>query len=85
MVTAALIVLVLAGVRAVVGLTPEWGPEDDPFEASAYNVGSTMAAIDGYFPVSTILVCLILLVSVKVFLLGFRFVTFIYHQFWGSS
>lgn len=85
MVTAALIGLIFGGVRAVMGLVPQWDPAADPFTSVAFDVGGMAGALNGYAPVALIGMSLVLLLSLKVFLLGWRVVVFIYHQFWGAD
>lgn len=85
MITEALVHFVGQSLRAVLGLIPTWNPPVDPFTGSAYAVGGMAGALNGYFPVSTILVCLTLLVGLKVALLGWRLIVFVYHQVWGSD
>lgn len=85
MVTGALIGLIFGGIRAVMGLVPSWDPAADPFGSAAFNVGAMAGALDGYAPVAVIGVCLVLLLSLKVFMLGWRLIVFVYHQFWGAE
>lgn len=85
MITAAIIGLMFGGIRAVMGLVPTWDSAADPFGSAAFSVGSMVGALDGYAPVAVIGVSLVLLLSLKVGLLGWRLVVFVYHQFWGAD
>lgn len=85
MVTLAIVALIFGGVRAVMGLVPTWDPVADPFESVGFSVGSMAGALDGYAPVAVIGVSLVLLLSLKVGLFGWRLVVFVYHQFWGAE
>jgi len=85
MVTAALIGLVFGGVRAVMGLVPQWDPAADPFGSVSSNLAGWVGSMNGYFPVTVLGLCLVLLVSLKVFMLGWRLIVFVYHQFWGAD
>jgi len=85
MVTGALIGLIFGGVRAVMGLVPVWDPAADPFSSAAFDVGGMAGALNGYVPVALLGLCLVLLLSLKVFMLGWRLIVFIYHQFWGAE
>lgn len=44
-----------------------------------------LGAANGYFPVNTLAICLAAVMGLKVIMLGYRLLLFIYHQFWGSS
>ena len=46
---------------------------------------SRMGALNGYFPVATLGLCLGLVFGLKLWMLAYRLVLFIYHQFWGSD
>jgi hypothetical protein len=85
MVTGAIITVLFTGLRAVMGLVPSWGVVANPFESVSFSLGGMFGSMNAYFPVSVLLGCLVLLLSLKVFLLGWRVVVFIYHQFWGSN
>lgn len=52
-----------------------------PIAAAVQGVG----AANEYFPVHTLGLCLGVVFGLKVLMLGYRLVLFIYHQFWGSS
>lgn len=85
MITEAVIRVLAGGVRIILGLIPTWEPPPDAFESSAYEVGAMAGALNGHLPVAVAGVCLVLLLALKVFLLGWRALVFIYHQFWGSQ
>ena len=48
-------------------------------------VGDGAAMLNGYFPIATLGLCLALVFGLKIFMLGYRVLLFVYHQFWGSS
>jgi len=85
MVTGAIVTVLFTGVRAVMGLVPSWAPVTNPFTSVSFSFGGMLGSMNGYFPISVLLGCLVLLLSLKVFLLGWRVVLFIYHQFWGAD
>lgn len=85
MVTDAVIRFLGQSVRAILGLVPSWQPPADDFGSTATNLGAIAAQGNGYFPVMVLGVCLALVLALKVFLLGWRLVLFIYHQVWGSD
>lgn len=85
MVTDALIAFVFGSVRAVLGLIPTWQPPADAFSSTSISLGSIAGTGNGWFPVVTLGVCLVFILALKVFLLGWRVVVFIYHQVWGSN
>lgn len=84
-ITDALITFVCTAARAVLGLIPTWTVPATPFGTTSYALGSMAALGNGYFPVVTLAVCLALVLGLKVVLLGWRFIVFVYHQFWGAD
>lgn len=85
MVTEALIGFFMQAIRAVVRILPVWSPPAEDLTAVSTEVGAWGARADGYFPVTVLGVCLAVVFAVKVGLLAWRVVVFIYHQFWGSD
>lgn len=81
MIVLGLIVLLAQALRAVVGLVPDWAPPTAAFEGTATNVGAMAAAGNAYFPVVTLGVCLVLVLGLKVALLVWRAVVFVYEVF----
>lgn len=72
-------------VRAVVGLIPSWSPPASDFATSAGQFGALAFRANGYFPVAVLAWCLVLVLALKVFLLAWRVIVFLYHQVWGSD
>jgi len=85
MIVDALVTFVCASARAVLGLLPTWTVPATPFATTSYSLGSMASMGNGYFPVAVLGVCIALVLALKVVLLGWRVVVFIYHQFWGSD
>lgn len=85
MITDALITFTLASFRAIVGLLPAWVVPVPALSAMSGFVGDAAARADGYFPVLTTIVCAGVVLTVRVGLLAWRVVIFVYHQFWGSN
>lgn len=85
MITDAVVVFLLQSVRAVLALVPGWAPPPDAFGQVSVSLGALAAVGNGYFPVVVTGVCLVLVLSLKVALLAWRVVLFVYHQFWGSN
>lgn len=85
MITEAVLGFAAQCVTILVGAFPVWGPQSDPFSTSGESVGTWARGLNGYAPVSTIFVCLVLLIGLKVALFVWRGAVFVYHQFWGSN
>jgi len=81
----ALVGFVCQAAVVVLGLIPSWTPPTDAFGSTSTQLGSMAAVGNGYFPVVVLGVCLTLVLGLKVALLGWRVVLFIWHQFWGSD
>lgn len=81
MITEALLVFGARVVRAMVGLIPSWGPETEPFTTTSANVGAMAAVGNGYFPLTVLGVCLAVIVVLKVGLLVWRLIVFVYELF----
>jgi hypothetical protein len=84
-ITEALISFVAQAARAVLGLVPQWSPPAHAFGQMSHAFGAYAAVGNGYFPVVVTGVCLGLVLALKVGLLAWRVVIFVYHQFWGSN
>lgn len=85
MITEALVVFAAEIVTGILSLIPMWEPPDEALVTSGSNLGSSAARANGYFPVSLLGLCLILVLGYKAFLIIWRLIVFIYHQFWGSD
>lgn len=51
----------------------------------AQQVGAMASALNGYVPITQIGAALLVLLSLKLALLAWQTIVFIYHQFWGSN
>lgn len=78
MVTDALLTFALSLVRAIAGLLPEWQPDAEPFTTTSTSLGSMAAVGNGYFPVTLLGICLAVVIGLKVALLAWRAVVFVY-------
>lgn len=78
MILDAIIGFFLAAFRAVVGLLPTWSPDTSAFSTMSTSIGSAASSANGYFPVSVLGWCLVLILGVKVALLAWRVVLFVY-------
>ncbi len=85
MVIEALIDTIVGIVRGLLSLVPMWAPDADALDTGGMTVGSFASAMNGYFPVTVLGVCLGLVFGFKAVLWVWRIAVFIYHQFWGSS
>lgn len=52
---------------------------------SASDVGATAAALNGYAPIASLGIALSVLLGLKLALLSWQAIVWIYHQFWGSN
>ncbi|HEY0186221.1 MAG TPA: hypothetical protein VGC67_01905 [Cellulomonas sp.] len=85
MITDSLIRFVGQSIRAVLGLLPSWTPPADAFGTQATSIGTLAVRADGYFPVLVLGICLAFVLALKVLLLAWRVLLFLYHQVWGSD
>lgn len=53
-------------------------------EGQTSQIGAMASALNGYAPIGLLGACLAVLLTLKVALLAWRGVLFVYHQFWGS-
>jgi len=84
-VTEALISMMVGVVNGFLSLVPAWAPNTSALTNSGTNIGAWAMAWNGYFPVAVLAACLLLVLAVKLALLGFRTLVWVYHQFWGSD
>lgn len=85
MITEALLSLVVATLTGMLNLAPTWTFDMSGISTNAGSIAGLVSAWNGYFPVVTFGTCLGLVFGFKVGMLGWRFILFVYHQFWGSS
>ncbi len=85
MIVDAIVRFVGQSVRAVLNLLPSWTPPFEEFGSQATAIGAMASRANGYFPVAVLGWCLVLVLSLKVLLFGWRVIVFIYHQVWGSN
>lgn len=85
MISDAVIRFVGQSIRAIFMLVPTWEPPANDFGQSSASVGAMAAQANGWFPVAVVGWCLVFIFALKVFLLAWRVIVFIYHQVWGSN
>ena len=85
MITYALLLLVVNVVLGTVANLPPYTLDTTAINANAEQVGAWASALNGYAPIGQLGLVLGLLVGLKLALLAWQAVLFIYHQFWGSS
>ncbi|QIK83530.1 hypothetical protein [Sanguibacter sp. HDW7] len=78
MILDALIALMASSFTLVLDLIPSWTPPTEAFSQSSASVGSMASAGNGYFPVRVLGICLALVLGLKVALLAWRGVVFVY-------
>lgn len=85
MVTEFVVSAVLAIFRALVAPLPVYTLDTAAMSAQSSQVGALAMTLNGYAPVSQLAIALGLLGGLKLALLAWQGVVFVYHQFWGSS
>jgi hypothetical protein len=77
---------VLAGViHGFLALLPNYTPDTSALVTSGASVGSWASILNGYVPVQLLGWCLVFLLGIKVVLVAWDGILFVYHQIWGSS
>ena len=84
MITELLLLALLPSISGLLGLLPAATLNLSAL-SNVTSIGAQAAMLNGYFPVGTIGTCLGVVKGLKVFMLGYRALLFIYHQFWGSN
>ena len=79
MIVNAFIELISAIVSGVLSLVPDWTVDVTALAAVGGSIGSTASTLNGYFPVATVGVVLVLLLALQVGLLLWRVVIFVYN------
>lgn len=86
MITETLLGVVMGLVRWVVDITPTFGIQLDlDIAGGLEQLGGIAYTMNGWFPIDTLAVCLVLLIGVQIVLTLWGFVVWLYHQFWGSD
>lgn len=85
MITAWLLILFLSTVTGLLNIAPTASIDVGALAANTGTVAALGGTLNGYFPLVTLGVCIGVVFGLKVFMLGYRLVLFIWHQFWGSS
>lgn len=85
MVTLALFVLILGTVSGLLNIVPQATIDVSSLTANASAVAGLAGTLNGYFPLVTLGVCIGIVIALKAFMLLYRVVLFVWHQFWGSS
>lgn len=81
----ALISVAVAVVAGLVDNLPDYDFDTSAFNVQAEQVGAWASALNGYAPIAQLGVALGILVGLRLALLAWQTVVFIYHQFWGSD
>ena len=74
----ALVSFFAQSVRTLVGLIPSWSPPVDVFTGFASTLGAAAAKGNGYFPVAVLGVCVGMIFGLKIALLVWRVILFVY-------
>ena len=85
MVVNLLLGLVVGIVLGLIEPLPTYTLDVELLTVQAEQVGAMASSLNGYVPVTQIGLALLLLVGLKLALLLWQTLVFIYHQFWGSS
>ena len=85
MITEALVSVMSAVILGFTSLLPSYKVDSSAFGATAGQVGSFAGGLDGFAPIGDLGLALMLIVGLKLALMTWNLVLFIYHQFWGSS
>lgn len=85
MVTEAIVSALIGILQGLVSPLPTMTVDASTINTQATSAGALASAMNGYAPVQTLGVALALVFGVKVALLGWQVVVWIYHQFWGSN
>lgn len=85
MITFALVALFLGTITGMLNIAPTATIDVSSLATNAATISSLAGTLNGYFPLVTLGVCIGIVLGLKVFMLGYRLVLFIFHQFWGSS
>ena len=85
MITTALLVVALGSLAGLLNIVPVASIDVSGLTVNASMVAGLAGTLNGYFPLVTLGVCLGVVFALKLFMLGYRLVLFIFHQFWGAS
>lgn len=85
MITAWLLGLLLGTLSGMLGLIPGGVLDMSGMVANVSMISSLAGTLNGYFPLVTLGICLGVVLGLKLLMMGWRLVLFVYHQFWGSS
>lgn len=85
MIVLAIVVVVVGLVLGLVGNLPTYTLDLSQVQQDASQIGAWASALNGYAPIVQLGAAIGILLGLKLALLGWHTVVFIYHQFWGSS
>lgn len=78
MLVEALVALMATSFNAVMSLVPSWEPDTAAFNQTATSVGAMASSGNGYFPVRVLGICIALVLGLKIALMAWRAIVFIY-------
>ena len=84
MVTEFIIGMTCGIISGFLDLMPSFTIDMSSLAAAGEAIGRA-GALEAYFPVTTLFICFALVLGLKLWMLGYRLVLFVYHQFWGSA
>jgi hypothetical protein len=84
-ITSTLLVLCLSTLTGLLNIAPVAAIDVSGLAVNVSTVAGLAGTLNGYFPLVTLGVCLGIVFGLKVFMLGYRLVLFVWHQFWGAS
>lgn len=84
MIIVALLGILLATVGGLLNIIPVAAIDVSGLVANVSQVSGLAGTLNGYFPLVTLGMCLGVVLGLKLLMLGYRLVLFVYHQFWGS-
>lgn len=86
MITETLLAVATGLVTWFVSLIPDFGLSLDlDISGDLQQLGSLAFTLDGWFPVTVLVVCLVIVFGVQAAMTVWGFIVWLYHQFWGSS
>lgn len=85
MVTEAIVSALVGILEGLVSPLPTYTLDTASFNTTAVSVGSIASVLNGYAPIAQVGIGLAVVLGLKLALLTWQVVVFIYHQFWGSN
>ena len=85
MITTWMLTVLVSTITGLLNIAPTAAIDVSGLAVNVSTVSGLAGTLNGYFPLMTLGVCLGVVFGLKVFMLGYRLVLFVWHQFWGSS